>query len=462
MKCGTLHPSSWFRAWLTLPCFGVVFSCALGIAAAETGSDSPAPVRKTLLAHYMPWFVSQPIRGEWGKHWTGNRGQFDPAKLGKDGLPELAAHYHPLLGPYDSSDPYLIECHLLQMKLAGIDGLIVDWYGLAQLDDYPQSHQATLALFAGSAKLGLKFAVCFEDRTVERLIASGKLDRDHIAKHLSETFAWLDQNWFSALHYVRVADQPLLLNFGPIFVTNPKDWQTAFAPLTNRPRFYALNHLSKAVKADGGFTWVYPEVWKEDPSAELVQERLRTEYDSVSTAPSETIVSAFAGFNDRYEKGYPDIAHRNGETLRETLTACMAGPWPIVQLVTWNDFGEGTMIEPCHELGYSLLETVQDFRRNEAENQFLSTAADLRLPEKLYLLRKSDTTRVKSLDEVAELLASGKADAARLLLERISDNSSAEDGHRSSVRPICSGSLSTGLAINTMLASNTIGEGKRY
>ena len=167
-------------------------------------------------------------------------------------------------------------------------------------------------------------------------------------------------------------------------------------------------------------------------------------------------MSAFPGFNDRYENGYPDIDFRNGDTLRETLGACMKGPWPVVQLVTWNDFGEGTMIEPCHEFGYSLLEIVQEFRRNEREKQFVVTAADLRLPEKLFRLRKSGTSRVKLLDEVAELIASGETNAARHLLQRLSDDSSAEENDRTSVRPSISGSRSI------QFASNTIGEGKRY
>jgi hypothetical protein len=32
-----------------------------------------------------------------------------------------------------------------------------------------------------------------------------------------------------------------------------------------------------------------------------------------------------------------------------------------LQLITWNDFGEGTMIEPTDEFGFSLLEGVQSF-----------------------------------------------------------------------------------------------------
>ncbi len=460
MKCSALHPSSWVWVCLLLPCLGAVCcSAQLARAAEPRETDRVDPfvqARKTLLVHYMPWFVSEPIRGEWGKHWTGNRQQFNPEILDKQGLPELASHYHPLLGAYDSSDPHVIECHLLQMKLAGIDGLIVDWYGLAQHDDYPESHQAALAIFAGTAKIGLKFAVCFEDRTIKQLIESGKLSEQQVGNHLAETFRWLEQNWFAGPHYFRIGDQPLLLNFGPIYVTSAADWQASFAPLANRPRFFALHHLWKDVKADGGFAWVYPQVWEDQASPELIEERLHREFALVSRVPTQTIVSAFPGFHDRYDKGYPDIPHRDGQTMRETLAACLNGPWPIVQLVTWNDFGEGTMIEPCHEFGYSLLEIVQEFRSGETGDDFKQTAIDLRLPEKLYQLRKSGSTQVKLLDEAAELLANGETDTARLLIERLSVSSSAEDVHRSFVRPQFNRSLSI------QLASNTVGEGKRY
>jgi hypothetical protein len=313
----------------------------------------------------------------------------------------------------------------------------------------------------------LKFAVCFEDRTVKRLVDSGELASDQVANHLAVTFRWLQDNWFSAPHYYHIGDQPLLLNFGPIYVTSPQDWRTAFKPLAKRPRFFALNHLWKSVRADGGFTWVYPQVWEGAPSAQLTQERLTAEYNSVTKIPKETIVSASPGFNDRYEVGYPDIAHRDGETLRETLTVCSRGDWPIVQLVTWNDFGEGTMIEPSHEFGYKLLEIVQEFQRKNIGQKFLHVAADLRLPEKLYRLRKRDVSRVKLMDEAAELLTSGKAEAARQLLERLSaassedTESSVEDDSRSQVRPLHGDSRSIQLASRSFEVG-TIAEGKRF
>src|SRR6195256_7055845 len=79
----------------------------------------PTPARaKPLLVHYMPWFVSQPYSGSWGWHWTMNH--FNPNLVNTNGQRQIAAWYYPLIGPYDSIDPPVLEYHVLLMRLAGI------------------------------------------------------------------------------------------------------------------------------------------------------------------------------------------------------------------------------------------------------------------------------------------------------------------------------------------------------
>jgi hypothetical protein len=80
----------------------------------------------------MPWYVAKPFSTTWGWHWTMN--VFDPGAK-EDGKRRLASQYTPLIGAYDSGDPAVLEYHLLTMRMAGIDGLIVDWYGLADHSD---------------------------------------------------------------------------------------------------------------------------------------------------------------------------------------------------------------------------------------------------------------------------------------------------------------------------------------
>jgi|GEM_PF-4249542 len=87
--------SIWFLAiWVASP----VVDCR----AADQQTDGS----QTLLAHYMPWFEAKPISPAWGWHWTMNSINPDHQT---NGLPDVAAHFHPLIGPYDSSDPDVLE-----------------------------------------------------------------------------------------------------------------------------------------------------------------------------------------------------------------------------------------------------------------------------------------------------------------------------------------------------------------
>src|SRR5689334_4515096 len=86
-----------------------------------------------------------PSRATGGWHWT--MGRFDPERIGPEGRREIASHSYPLVGPYDSADPDVLEYHTLLMKVAGIDGVVADWYGSEDFNDYAAIHRRTALLF---------------------------------------------------------------------------------------------------------------------------------------------------------------------------------------------------------------------------------------------------------------------------------------------------------------------------
>ena len=86
--------------------------------------------------------------------------------------------------------------------------------------------------------------------------------------------------------------------------------------------------------------------------------------------------------------GYGFLDARDGGTFRDTLQAALENDPDVIQLVTWNDYGEGTNIEPAVEYGYRYLEIIQETRRTAIDNAFSFTSDDLKLPLQLYLLRK--------------------------------------------------------------------------
>jgi hypothetical protein len=374
--------------------------------------------RKTLLMHYMPWYVTPDGRGNgrWGNHWAGHQRQHNPDDIGEDGLRDIFSHYYPLIGPYDSADPDVIICQLLQMKLAGVDGVIADWYGISDTYNYEEIHEATELLFRLAGEVRMTFSACYEDRTVQAMVKLGDLQEDGIQAHLQETMVWMEENWFQADHYQRYQDRPLLLNFGPIYVRDPAVWDAALATPKRRPYFFPLHHLWRKAAGDGGFTWVHKHAWKDTEDPEEIKRRLVATYSGVAPTPEQVLVSATPGFHDIYPQGYEVLPHLDGKTLTESLEVCMEGPWELVQLVTWNDYGEGTVIEPTHEFGYRFLEIIQAARKQELGEAFPFEPEDLRLPGIWLEAVRSQSLPSDQLNAVRRYLMLGQADKARTAL----------------------------------------------
>ncbi|MEY4108116.1 MAG: hypothetical protein RL181_2458, partial [Bacteroidota bacterium] len=111
--------------------------------------------------HYMPWFKSKEYSGAWGLHWT-MRNQ-NPDRVLPNGNREIASHYYPLIGPYDSADPDVIDYHLLLMKYTGVDGILIDWYGSHNVLDYGVNLENTREIVKGAERVGIRFAIVYED-----------------------------------------------------------------------------------------------------------------------------------------------------------------------------------------------------------------------------------------------------------------------------------------------------------
>ncbi len=406
---------------------GFAFTALVGCIRAKEGNTNPektspeknqvAIERKVILAHYMPWYQTPTVQGRWGEHWTGWGKEHDPEKTNENGLPDIWSHYHPLIGPYDSADSDLLECHLLQMKLGGIDGVIVDWYGIVPEVDYPQIHEATRAMFAACGKVGMKFAPCFEDRSVDLMLKRNKLTEEQVPGYLTETFQWMEKEWFGQPQQARHDGRPLVLMFGPIYVQNTETWKQVLGSLKEKPALFGLHHLWRKAAADGGFTWVHFDAWAGNPDSDTVKNRLKETYAYPAPDPAQVIPSAIVGYHDVYPQSHGRVEERDGQTLRESIDVCMEGPWSLIQLVTWNDYGEGTMFEPTHENGYRALEILQEARKKEGGGKFSFTAEDLRLPAQLYALRKKPGADSAALDKVSQLLNEGKCGEARKAME---------------------------------------------
>jgi len=242
---------------------------------------------------------------------------------------------------------------------------------------------------------------------------------------------YVQTNFFSDQSYLRLNGRPVLLNFGPQYFMTGTNWEDVFSVLaaTNQPAFFTEDNRQPV--GMGAFSWS-PMWMSQVPGTGGVLSRAALksyldDFDQKAGAWPAFISSAFPRFHDIYHQagvqeslGY--IGDRHGETFRETLGRAMTNSSAIVQLVTWNDYGEGSVIEPTREYGYRDLQMVQDFRRQYLEPRFLPGTNDLSLAFRFYNLRRQSATNSvtsRELDQIFTNIVSGGLEAAKLQLDRL-------------------------------------------
>lgn len=315
------------------------------------GVLQPADVSKTnamkVYAHYMPWFETPSTTNnkQWGQHWT--MGTCDPNQKDSNGKRQIASHYYPLIGPYASSDAMVLNYHALLMKYSGIEGVMIDWYGTQDKYDYPDNLKNSKAMIEAMERVGLKYAIVYEDATLD-----GHSDK---VTQAQKDMRYLQTNYFKKDGYVKVNGKPLLMTFGPQQIQKATDWTKVFSILSTKPTFMVLNGFSHCANdnsnqnAVGEFLWVNPS----------------PDYSKASQFDFY-IGGAMPGFYDYYKEGgwgsgYTTYEHEDGALFDRQLAAAKNANLEYLQISTWNDFGEGTTIEPTQEYGYRYLTKLQKF-----------------------------------------------------------------------------------------------------
>src|SRR6516162_4575045 len=188
-------------------CCGAI---ALGLAIPATAQ--PVAVTKTnptkVYMHYMPWFQTPSSLGgtdggQWGIHWT--MANQNPNVVDASGKRQIASHYYPMIGPYDSTDPDVLEYHMLLMKYSGVDGLLVDWYGQKGTNgDINSLLNASNAIVNQTNNYGLGVGVVLEDNFAGSL-TNGLPDgsNSQAVSNVTQNMQYLAANYFNKPNYIK-------------------------------------------------------------------------------------------------------------------------------------------------------------------------------------------------------------------------------------------------------------------
>ena len=342
---------------------------------------------RKILVHMMPWFQVG------GQHWS---------MKSRNPATGIASWYAPMIGEYSSRDAVVIEYQLLLMKYAGIDGVLVDWPGLATANDLPQNKANADAIINGTATFGLEFGVVYEDQYAASVAAA------------TNDMAYVRDNFFSKPNHIKVNGVPAMLVFGPQKFLNAADWTTILSPFPTNPAFFALWYNNAAgSNADGKFAWLAPNALKGV-----------SDFDSGLDGVNHGLMIPvlYPGFNTYYAQGgWPGPTYKisytlksdnteGGDTFQSTFDLGKYAGEPL-QIATWNDYGEGTMIEPTTQFQYQFLTTLQQ------SVGAIYTDAELKIVKMLYDQRRQfGASKQMVLDQASAALANLDVAAACALL----------------------------------------------
>jgi hypothetical protein len=240
---------------------------------------------------------------------------------------------------YSSTDPAQVERQIADMISRGIDGVIIDWYGPNNAIDAATK----LVMQEAEKHPGFTFAIMIDQGAIQWNSCAGCNPQQALINQLQ----YVEQTYFPSPAYLTRQGQPVVTDFN-IDLAYSVDWNAANAALSTHPLFVFQNNSGFTHPLSGGsYSWVMPT------TSDYGANYLASFYQVGTSFPSEqTLGTAYKGFNDTLASWGSNriMGQQCGQTWLQTFSDFNSGynsgkELPALQLVTWNDYEEGTEIE---------------------------------------------------------------------------------------------------------------------
>jgi hypothetical protein len=344
-------------------------------------------VNKMVLAHYLGWYADSTYKFHPRRHW-------------KSGY----AH-KPQIGEYDSRDPALIIYHTLLAWACGINGFIHDWYGKSRYEgntyddsayedsSFAKAFFLTKQLNQAYPELNFKLSICYDQNLELKLHKDVRTQVQHIwDKYVSQEIGTSDTTYLWAWNERIQRESPVLFYFTKAATDFKKFQQDIDSVLPDSLSWLLVVKelpLGLMKYVDSAYPWVQVDSsdtsnWR--GSGNYIDWFYRTAVarDTIQFITGGT----WPGFDDRYivdptwpKHGY--MSRLNGQTYDSTWYFInkfdslyqkenyLRPSW--VQIETWNDWNEGTEIEPSIEYGpqylFSTIDHINEFKGTSIEKE---------------------------------------------------------------------------------------------
>lgn len=249
---------------------------------------------------------------------------------------------------YQSADPAQVGRQLDDMVSRGIDGVIIEWYGPGTTHKSATARNTDAAaqlVMAGAEARNIEFSIMIDQVALHTCV-----DPCDPTDELINELTYVNDTYMQSPAYTRVDGRPLVTLFG-VDTHYDIDWSRVTAGVPGNPLLMFQDGRGK-LHSDSvtSFGWVHidtanPRNWQ----GNYLQWFYRL---GQSDANAHTMSPVYKGFNDSMASWSKNrvLSQDCGRTWLRTWQALKADQDPLkpiesVQLVTWNDYEEGTEVE---------------------------------------------------------------------------------------------------------------------
>lgn len=273
---------------------------------------------------------------------------------------KIIAHFMPWWGNpvhinigYSSHDPAQIHAQITDMISRGVDGVIIDWYGNQDYSD----QTAKLVMAEAEQHPGFTFAIMVDKGAISLSPCPGCSPQQSLIAQVQ----YVEQTYIPSPAYMRINGQPVITNFD-IDLHYTIDWNAVAAATSTNPDFIFQHSGGFTHAVSGGsYSWVIVNV------TDYGMSYLDSFYKAGLAAPKEyTIGAAYKGFNDTLASWGQNriMGQQCGQTWLQTFAKANSyynsgNQLDAFQLVTWNDYEEGTEIETGIDNCFSITSSLQ-------------------------------------------------------------------------------------------------------
>jgi hypothetical protein len=308
----------------------VALSAAVVIIAASANGAVPHEV----LAFYYPWYGLSGS-GDHGNHW---------GKITAAEHRAASTKHYPQRGAYSSKDPALVEQHISEAQSNGITGFIVSWWG----QDGYEDHNVPLMLEKAS-KSNFKISVFWE-----KAPGKGQAQIDQAVSDL----CYLLLRFSTNKAFLKVDGKPVIFVYERVSSEIPEE---AWGTIKTRARTKAGPFVLIGDGYDEKHARLFNGIERYNISwavagksiAELREWARKYDQHAVELARQHGVISCASvipGYDDTKVRKPGRVAARQDGQVYSVLweEAIKAKPdWVVI--TSWNEWHEGTEIEPSFE-----------------------------------------------------------------------------------------------------------------